>query len=584
MLNALVRFVEAGHSWIIECVGLFLIPFLHEDVAILGGSLMVVEHRLPVSLALASLYAGMVSSDLLLYGFGALARRSQMARRILLRPRVERLGHWLGGHVITTVALARFVPGLMFPVYLGCGLYGASFARFALTTTLTAAVYLPTLLFLVSRFGEAVLSNLGYWSWFVAIGLLAIAAVNWARRPNWGLLLRVSTSGTRALMTRVSVVFEPPEHVSHHGMPALGVLPTKIALAERIPPVLFYIPLGLQWLWLGLRHGSLSLPTLANPRIEVGGLWGELKSSYLAMVGPDQRRWLADYTTLRRGHGAEAVEFDSRRALQAAIDAGLSFPLVAKPDIGWRGFGVRLIDSAEDLAAYVRAYPENETILLQRVIDYEGEAGVLYARLPGAPTGTIISLTFRYFPYVIGDGQRSIRDLILADQRAAWKAGHHFGFEPKHAGMAVRELDRVPAPGETVRLSFIGSNRVGGLYRDAREHITPEMVQRFDSISQSMPEFYYGRFDVRFASIERFSQGEDFRIIEINGAGGELINVWDPLMPLLQVYRELFAQQRLLFNIGAKNWARGFRPSGILAVVRGQWRQRRLIMSYPPSS
>lgn len=99
-----------------------------------------------------------------------------------------------------------------------------------------------------------------------------------------------------------------------------------------------------------------------------------------------------------------------------------------------------------------------------------------------------------------------------------------------------------------------------------------------------MPEFYYGRYDIRFASIEALRQGEDFKIIEINGAGGESINVWDPAMPVRQVYRELFAQQRLLFEIGANNWARGFQPSGVLSILKHQWRQYRLIQRYPPSS
>jgi len=90
--------------------------------------------------------------------------------------------------------------------------------------------------------------------------------------------------------------------------------------------------------------------------------------------------------------------------------------------------------------------------------------------------------------------------------------------------------------------------------------------------------------DVRFASLDRFRQGEDFRIIEINGAGGESINVWDPKMPLGQVYRELFAQQDLLFEIGAMNRARGYRPCGLAEIFKSQWHQHRLIMRYPPSS
>jgi len=584
VLSGLLRFIEADYSWGIECLGLFLIPFLHEDVAIFGGSLMIVEHRLPAFLALASLYAGMVSSDLLIFGLGGLARKSPRVRRLLLRPGAERLGQWLGKHAVSMVALARFVPGLTFPVYLGCGFYRVSFVRFFSTTALTAALYLPAVLFLISRFGEAVLSSLGYWSWIVAIALFTLAAVNWIRSPNWQLLLRVSASGTRGLVRRLGVVLNGAGQISHRGMPALGKLRRKVALAERIPPGLFYLPLGVQWLWLGLRHGSLSLPTLANPNIEVGGLWGESKSGCLAMVGPDQRHWLADYATLRRNRGAATAACDTQRALAVMATTGLAFPVVAKPDIGWRGFGVRLVASADELADYIAGYPQGETLLLQRAIEFEGEAGVLYARMPGATEGTIVSLTFRYFPYVVGDGQRTVRDLILADQRAAWKAGEHFGFDETHVGTAGRELDHVPAPGETVRLSFIGSNRVGGLYRDARAHITPALIRRFDAISRSMPEFYYGRYDVRFASVDRFRQGEDFYIIEINGAGGESINVWDPVMPLSQVYRELFDQQRMLFEIGARNRTRGYRPSGALAMLKSQWRQHRLILQYPPSS
>jgi hypothetical protein len=177
-----------------------------------------------------------------------------------------------------------------------------------------------------------------------------------------------------------------------------------------------------------------------------------------------------------------------------------------------------------------------------------------------------------------------LRDLILRDARTAWKAGAHFGLDTSHIGRDLQDLDRVPAAGETVRLSFIGSNRVGGLYRDAREHITAALTRRFDEISKGLPEFYYGRYDIRFESVEQLRNGEGFKIIEINGAGGESINVWDPAMPLAQVYRELFQQQRLLFEIGDRNRRRGFRPPGARAIVATQWHQYRLIVQYPPSA
>jgi membrane protein DedA with SNARE-associated domain len=581
MIDALQRFIEAGHSRFYECLALFLLPFAHEDIAILGGSLLVVEHQLPTMLALLSLYSGILSSDFALYGLGALMRRSPRVKRMLLSSKIDRLGHWLGSHTPEIVMMARLIPGLMFPLYLACGLYRVSLLKFGLTTVLTAAVYLPIVFLLFSTFGTEILSDLGYWAWILAIAIFSVAAFNWMRSPKWQLLLRVSTTGARGLVSRVDTFRLAPEQVTHRGMPALGEMPRKVALAERIPPLLFYIPLAVQWFWLGFRYRDVSLPALANPMIEVGGLWGESKSSYMRLLTEPQRTWLADFITIRR---EQVGGSDCERAFRAMAEAGLSYPIVAKPDIGWRGYGVEVIENAAELRAYLAAFPIGESVILQRPIFSDGEAGVLYVRMPGNEEGKILSLTFRYFPFVIGDGHSALRDLILRDPRTAWKAGAHFGLDTTHLGRDLQDLDRIPAAGETVRLSFIGSNRVGGLYRDAREHITPALTRRFDEISKGLPEFYYGRYDIRFESLERLRNGEGFCIIEINGAGGESINVWDPGMPLGQVYSELFQQQRLLFEIGGRNRANGFRSPGARAVLRTQWHQYRLIPQYPPSA
>lgn len=66
-------------------------------------------------------------------------------------------------------------------------------------------------------------------------------------------------------------------------------------------------------------------------------------------------------------------------------------------------------------------------------------------------------------------------------------------------------------------------------------------------------------------------------IFKVSGAGGESIDVRNPRMPLGPVYRELFARQRLLFEIGARNRARDFRPPRVGAIPRAHWRQNRLI-------
>ncbi len=135
-----------------------------------------------------------------------------------------------------------------------------------------------------------------------------------------------------------------------------------------------------------------------------------------------------------------------------------------------------------------------------------------------------------------------------------------------------------------MRLAFIGSIRVGGLYQDARKEITPALSARFDAIARSMPAFHYGRFDIRFASLERLKEGEDFGIIEINGAGAEAIHVWDPDLSLGEVYRSLFDAVALMFKIGRLNRDRGVKPCSLWECLAYARRQHQLILRYPPST
>jgi hypothetical protein len=144
-------------------------------------------------------------------------------------------------------------------------------------------------------------------------------------------------------------------------------------------------------------------------------------------------------------------------------------------------------------------------------------------------------------------------------------------------------LSQIPAAGEIVRLALIGSIRTGALYRDGRRHITAALAERIDALAQSMPEFHFGRFDIRFRSIEAMERGE-FKVFEVNGAGSEAIHVWDPAMRLPDVYRELFRQQALLFQFGAANHSRGFQPMSVRALLRLAAYQNRLVLNYPPSS
>ncbi len=333
----------------------------------------------------------------------------------------------------------------------------------------------------------------------------------------------------------------------------------------RLPKSFLVVPMVVQWLWLALRYGSLSLPSAADPSIAIGGLVGESKKDYFDQIDPALRQRLARTTAVVAG---PAASIEARAAIERS---GLCFPLIAKPDIGWCGFGVRRIDDVAALDAYIATYPAGETLLLQEYLDLPGEAGLFYLRWPGQRRGRLISLTVRHPPHVVGDGVSTLRTLLSREARLQGRSAFY------------ENLDRVPQAGEIATLSTVWSHRMGGLYRNAGGAITPALDEILDAIASSMPNMHVARFDVRFVSLAGLGAG-DFRIIEINGAGSEAIEFFDPDVPFFAAYRGILAKQATVFAIAAQNRSNGFAPCGWRALAAAFRRQGRLIDRYPASN
>jgi hypothetical protein len=344
-----------------------------------------------------------------------------------------------------------------------------------------------------------------------------------------------------------------------------------VSLFEFWPAWLFYTPIVMHCFALGVRYGNFATATAANPRIAAGGLCGETKSSTLDQVDARARDWLAPYTCFETAADPAEDLPAARRALAAA---GLGYPLVAKPDIGCNGTGVRLIRSEADLARYLPEFPRRAPLMLQSFVAHEGEAGLFYIRRPDEARGRISSVTLKSSPVVTGDGRSTLRDLILADPRTG-RVPHLF--LPR---LAAR-LDEVPASGETVRLVFVGNHCKGSTFRNGEEHVTEELTERIDWLARAIPEFHFGRFDVRFPSLSELRRGRGFTVIEINGIGSEATHIWDPRTRLADAYASQFAHYREAFEIGNRMRKAGHRPSGFFETLRLWGLQRRLMAAYP---
>ena len=346
-----------------------------------------------------------------------------------------------------------------------------------------------------------------------------------------------------------------------------GLRSIAIPRIEQLPKPLLCVPLVAHWFYLGARFGSLTLPSCLNPDIETGGLAGESKSACLSQIDGGFAAWVASWCLVAHGQDAGA----------ARLAAALAYPIIAKPDIGWCGYGVRRVDDDAALAAYAAAVPAGGAFILQRLIAAPNEAGLLYIRRPGAACGTLAAMTLRHAPCVIGDGRRSIAALVAADPRCRAHAADYA------ASLGPAGYRSIPAPGERVTLTTIASLRMGARYENASSRITPTLADRIDAIARSMGDFHYGRFDVRFDTLASLLAG-DFQIIEVNGAGSEAIQFWDPSLTMAAAFRGVFAKQRQIFELGDAMRRAGHRPAGVAALARAWLRQQSLLRGYPASN
>ena len=356
------------------------------------------------------------------------------------------------------------------------------------------------------------------------------------------------------------------------GMPPLTYGDKPVSFFEFWPTWLVYLPVVVQWLFLSARYRSLTLPLIANPSLPLSGMVGVPKSNILSQATGRSDEAILDWVVYNKTN--EAVEAQAIAIKQMAKDAGIHLPFVCKPDIGCRGAGVKLIKSDDQLVNCLQTYPVGGPVMVQKLSNYEPEAGLFFVRQPDEGDGEIISLALKYSPYVVGNGSATLCELIERDPRASEVS--HLYFE-RHAG----QLDLVLEQGEVFKLVFSASHCRGAVFRDARDMVTPELVAGINHILRGLPEFYYGRLDIKFKDVEHLQAGETIEIIEINTASSEPLHIWDGRMGFFDAIGALLFQYRLLFKIGAKNRARGKKTPSLMTLLKNWRLERELTKSYP---
>jgi RimK-like ATP-grasp domain len=234
---------------------------------------------------------------------------------------------------------------------------------------------------------------------------------------------------------------------------------------------------------------------------------------------------------------------DDEQVLQQINDQGFQFPVIFKPDIGERGFMVKRINHAQDVSQYLSQMKFD--FLVQELVDLPLEFGVFYTRFPNQPNGNVTSVVMKEMLTVTGDGQATLQELILTKDRAKlqWEK-LRIKFE--------HELSDIVPQGKVIELVSIGNHCLGTKFLDGNHLITPRLSATFDSISKQIDGFYFGRFDLRCATLEDLYAGR-IKIMELNGCGAEPAHIYQPGYSLRKALLVLLEHWRNIFLIAREN-------------------------------
>lgn len=320
---------------------------------------------------------------------------------------------------------------------------------------------------------------------------------------------------------------------------------------EYWPTFMFYIPNLPLAFYLAIKAKHPVFFTAVNPSIQNSGNGLESKFATLDLI---PKKYRPNSILVK-----PKVNFQT--VLQSIHSKKIVFPLIAKPDIGFKGLLVKKIDTENDLKTYLKKYPID--IIIQEFIQYPNECGIFYYRIPGDKTGTITSITLKKFLTITGDGVSTIAQIILSDKRARI-------YYKILTDIQKSNMNSVPNKNEKITLTVIGNHSKGTQFIDGNHLISPLLTQMIDKLNNQIEGWFYGRIDLKYESFELLENGKEFKIIEINGIISEPTHIYDiSKNSYFDAVRAIGKHWKIIYKIGTKNHnLYGLKYSGALDFLK----------------
>ena len=229
-------------------------------------------------------------------------------------------------------------------------------------------------------------------------------------------------------------------------------------------------------------------------------------------------------------------------------DLKITYPFIVKPDIGLRGSAVKKIHTEAELETYNAK--ANFDYLVQNLITYPNEIGIFYVRYPNESAGRISGIVAKEFLIVTGDGSATIEMLLKQNPRYEMQLKvlqREYG----------EQLQQILPLGEQKNLVPYGNHVRGAKFVDRSHWITPELSKVINQMCLQIPGFYFGRLDLMYNSLAELEMGEQFSVVELNGAASEPTHIYDPKHSLFFGWKELLRHITYMYEISVQNHKNG---------------------------
>ena len=229
-------------------------------------------------------------------------------------------------------------------------------------------------------------------------------------------------------------------------------------------------------------------------------------------------------------------------------DLKIKYPFIVKPDIGLRGSAVKKIHTEAELETYNAK--ANFDYLVQNLITYPNEIGIFYVRYPNESAGRISGIVAKEFLIVTGDGRATIEMLLKQNPRYEMQLKvlqREYG----------QQLQQILPLGEQKNLVPYGNHIRGAKFVDRSQWITPKLSKVINQMCLQIPGFYFGRLDLMYNSLAELEIGEQFAIVELNGAASEPTHIYDPRHSLFFGWKELLRHITYMYEISVQNHKNG---------------------------